>query len=240
MLRLLRTPKWIGLTALALALIAGCGALGVWQWTRAQDVLAAERAALEVPAPVVDLAPVGDGLPADGVGRRATASGSYGTAVLYVTDRALDGVRGFWVLSPLDLADGTVVPVMRGWLPERDPVQTGPVSVQGVLQPMEDFYAGSTAKGDVIVAMTHDEMVAAWGPQVRSGVLFLTGQQPALSGDPALVQPTVRTQVAFPLQNFFYALEWAVFSGFVVFMWWRWLRMDSRESLEERQPEEAV
>lgn len=233
MLRLLRTRKWVGLTVLALVLIVAFGALGLWQWTRAQDVLDAERAALEVPMPVVEIAPVGDRLPADAVGRRATATGAYGPGALYVSDRALDGTRGFWVLSPLDLGDGTVVAVLRGWVPTQEALATGEVAVSGVLQAMETFYKGSTAKGDVIVAMTHDELTAAWGPQVRSGILFLTGQTPAFPGDPALVAPTVRTDVAFPLQNFFYALEWVVFSGFVVFVWWRWLRIDARK------PEEA-
>jgi HAMP domain-containing protein len=39
----------------------------------------------------------------------------------------------------------------------------------------------------------------------------------------------------FPLQNFFYALQWLIFAGFVVFFWWRWIGMDLRELKQRKE-----
>jgi hypothetical protein len=39
----------------------------------------------------------------------------------------------------------------------------------------------------------------------------------------------------FPLQNFFYALQWLIFAGFVVFFWWRWIGLDLREYKQRKE-----
>lgn len=236
MLRLLATPRWLGRTLLALVLAAGCIGLGVWQWDRAQLTMDSEKAALETPLPVNELAPVGADLPGESVGRRVIVTGAYVDSPLYVSNRSLDGRKGFWVLSAVDLNDGTQAAVLRGWLPDVTKVPIGSVKVDGVLQPTEDFYSGSTSNDGVIAAMTHDEIVAAWGGDVRAGIVVLSSQEPALSGDPAPVPPTVQVGgVGFPLQNFFYALQWLIFGAFVVFMWWRWLRLDLRDLRREEE-----
>ena len=230
MLRLLLTPRWLARSLLGVVLLVACVGLGVWQWDRAQATLESEHAALEGPVPVVDLAPTEGDLPGESVGRPVFATGHYADPPLYVSNRALDGRKGFWVLSPLDLADGSQVAVLRGWLPEIAKVATGDVTVNGVMQPYENFYSGSTAKNGVIVSMTRDEIVAAWGENVRAGIINLSNQKPDLAGDPLPVPSTVQPGgVGFPLQNFFYALQWLIFAGFVVFFWWRWIGIDLRD-----------
>jgi cytochrome oxidase assembly protein ShyY1 len=236
MLRLLFTPRWLARSLLGVVLLAACVALGVWQWDRAQATLDAEYAALEVPVSVGDLAPAGADLPGENVGRPVFATGRYAEPPLYVSNRSLDGRKGFWVLSPLDLADGSQVAVLRGWLPEIANVPIGDVTVNGVMQPYENFYADSTAKNGVIVSMSRDEIVAAWGADVRAGIVNLNSQEPALAGDPIPVPSTVQLGgVGFPLQNFFYALQWLIFAGFVVFFWWRWIGMDLRELKQRKE-----
>jgi len=230
MLRLLFTPRWLVRSLLGVVLLAACVGLGVWQWDRAQATLDAEHAALEVPVQVIDLAPAGTDLPGESVGRPVFATGRYTAPPLYVSDRAFDGRKGFWVLSPLELSDGSRVAVLRGWLLEVGEVLTGNVAVTGVMQPYENFYSGSTAKDGVIVSMTRDEIVAAWGEDVRAGIVNLSSQDPVFPGDPLPVPSTVQPGgVGFPLQNFFYALQWLIFAGFVVFFWWRWIGIDLRD-----------
>jgi len=236
MLRLLFTPRWLARSLLGVVLLAACVGLGLWQWDRVQLTLESERAALQVAVDVVDLAPTGADLPGESVGRPVFATGRYAESSLYVSDRSLDGRKGFWVLSPLDLGDGSRVAVLRGWLPEVVEVPIGNATVNGVMQPYENFYSGSTSKNGVIVSMTLDEIVAAWGEDVRAGIVNLTSQEPAFAGDPLPVPTTVQPAGGgFPLQNFFYALQWLIFAGFVVFFWWRWIGMDLREYKQRKE-----
>jgi cytochrome oxidase assembly protein ShyY1 len=243
----LRTPRWIGLSAVAVLAIGLCILGGIWQWTRTQDILALERSALASPVPVQDLTAVGEGLPPESVGRPVTVSGSYRPAEqIYVTSRSLDGQAGLWAVAPVTLADGTSVAILRGWVPAAEPATdqppAGPVVVSGVLQPAESFYQQGTVVADGrLVAITDEALASQWGDQVRAGFVVLADQDPASPGGPRPVPPTVATaDVAFPLQNFFYAFQWWFFAGFVVFVWVRWFRLDLREAREPGEPVGAV
>jgi cytochrome oxidase assembly protein ShyY1 len=47
--------------------------------------------------------------------------------------------------------------------------------------------------------------------------------------DPLIVPPTVQVgEVPFPLQNFFYAIQWWVFAAFAMFVYARWLYLDAK------------
>lgn len=229
---MLLTPRWIGLTLAAVIAAAGCVVAGVWQWNRTQSILAAERAALLAPVPVAQVAPENGDLPAESTGRRVEASGSFEQgAVLYVSNRALDGASGFWVVSPLRLADGSRIAVLRGWTPAAAAAPApAAVVIRGVLSPEERFYAGGDAarNGDTVPAMSREVFVSAWGTPLRTGIVVLADQAPPGSDQPRAVPPTVQVDVPFPLQNFFYAFQWWVFAAFVVFMWGRWVRHDVR------------
>ena len=62
--------------------------------------------------------------------------------------------------------------------------------------------------------------------QVRGG-----GEEgDAARGVPVPVPPTVQVgDVAFPLQNFFYAIQWWVFALFAVVVYARWLYLDAKK-----------
>ena len=233
----LRTPRWIGLTALVVLALALCTLGGVWQWTRTQDILAVERAALAEPVPVQDLTAVGQSLPGESVGRRVVAVGRYdGGQQRYVANRELDGRAGLWVVAPVVLEDGSRVAVLRGWVAREQPAvdapPDGPVRVSGVLQPAETFYSGAPDLTDGrLVAITDEVLARLWGASVRPGMVVLTEQAPPSPLGPSPVSPSVRAaDVSFPLQNFFYAFQWWFFAAFAVFVWVRYLRMDVREA----------
>ena len=156
MLRSLLRPRWVGLTVFAIAVVAVCARLGVWQLDRLEerrlfnDRFAAGLAA--APAPLEDLL-AGDGPLAY---RRAIAVGRYDAeheVILY--GRSLDGQAGNHVLTPLVLADGRAVIVDRGWVPfEMDappvaaaPPPTGVVEVEGPLLAAQPGGAGSIQPG---------------------------------------------------------------------------------------------
>jgi cytochrome oxidase assembly protein ShyY1 len=228
------TPRWVALTLAAILGAGVCVAAGIWQWNRTQSILAAERAALEEPIAVEGVAPESGDLPAESTGRRVDAFGTFEPgAVLYVSNRGLDGATGFWIVSPLRLADGSRIAVLRGWSAEASAsLAPAPVLVRGVLSPEERFYSGGAVarNGDTVPAMSREAFVSAWGEPLRTGIVVLAGQEPSGVDQPRPVPPTVQVDVAFPLQNFFYAFQWWVFAAFVVFMWGRWLRLDIRAS----------
>ena len=39
---------------------------------------------------------------------------------LVVPERELDGQGGYWVVTPLEMSDGSIIPVVRGWTAESD------------------------------------------------------------------------------------------------------------------------
>jgi cytochrome oxidase assembly protein ShyY1 len=45
-----------------------------------------------------------------------------------------------------------------------------------------------------------------------------------------IVPPTVQVgDVPFPLQNFFYAIQWWIFAAFAIFVYARWLYLDAKK-----------
>lgn len=205
--------------------------LGRWQWDRTQDILVAERAALGEPVDISEvLGP--DGLPNEAIGRAVTVTGAYApelTAV--VTGRALDGAAGDWIVSGVLQEDGSVVAVLRGWVPDGDlavpPV--GQVAVTGVIQPDERFFTGAPSSATSVPAIASERLAELWDVEVSPGFVVLREQVPVRAGDPAPVPSTVQTaDVPFPWQNFVYAFQWWVFALFAIAVYARWVWLDVR------------
>lgn len=246
MLRLARTPRWIALGVLAIALIAGCVMLGRWQWDRTQDILAAERAAAGAPISVTQVAPPGAEINGADIGRQVFAVGTYlADKQVSVTNRMLDDATGIWVVTPLRLEDGSVIAINRGWLPDENAEgfipPAGEVRVQGTYTPDEVFYADAPMTVGSVVAISGTALGAGWQVPTHAGYLNLVTQTPGSSPAPIPVPATVQTSdVPFPLQNFGYAFQWWIFALFVVFAYLRWLSLDARPKVEPAEPDTAT
>ena len=238
LLRRARTPRWIGLAIVALVLIAGCVLLGQWQWSRTHNIIEAERAAVAAPIDVEAIDALGEPLPDASIGRPVVARGRYlAEGQVVVLQRSLRDEAGVWVLTPLELSDGSVVGVLRGWLPTADAPgivpPAGEVTVSGIMHPNERFYPDAITEPGTAVAISSDRLAPAWGEATRSGYVMLTASSPEQSPAPEPAVPTVQTaDVPFPLQNFFYAFQWWIFAAFVVVVYLRWLWLDVSESPE--------
>ncbi|HAN70142.1 MAG TPA: hypothetical protein DCQ36_00930 [Actinobacteria bacterium] len=238
MLRLALTPRWLVIGLFLVALMVGATLLGRWQWDRTQTILVAERAAAAQPIAVGEALgdPVTQPLPAESIGRPVFADGQYEVdRQAVVVSRSLDGEPGSWIVTGLRISDGTLVPVLRGWVESGDSaaaaVPSGEVRVEGILQPEEIFYAGAPATAEAISAIARDSLERAWGEQVPPAFVVLTSQQPSPAPAPMPVPPTVQTaDVPFPLQNFFYAFQWWIFAAFGAFLYVRWLRIEAGRS----------
>jgi cytochrome oxidase assembly protein ShyY1 len=135
MLALLRRPRWLGMFVFVLALASLFIRLGFWQLER-KEARAEENTVLELrlaadPVPVgVAVAAAGSDLPSVEF-RRGTATGVYRPDLeLLVRNRTNEmGTAGFHLLTPLELEDGSLVIVNRGWIPlEIDEVPVEPLS----------------------------------------------------------------------------------------------------------------
>ncbi len=230
--RLALTPRFLVRAVLALLLILAFVLLGRWQWQRTQDVLASERATQAQSVAVDGLNPVGQAMTNETVGRSVTAVGTYHPVEQrIVVHRGLNGSTGVWVVTPLELADGSLIAVMRGWLPSADSpgVQAVPgrVRVAGVLQADESFYKGAATTQGQVAAISQQSL--NWGPQARSGFIVLESQKPLTQPAPTPVPIEQQSNdVAFPFQNFFYAFQWWVFGLFVLAVYLRWLWLDAQ------------
>ena len=184
---LLRTPRWIGLTLLLIALTALFAVASSWQYNRAIDQVNAERAANARPEPIDALVPDADQVPPASLGRLAVVSGQYrGDA--WVAGRASpSGEPGWWLVCAVDDGSGLLTPVLRGWLAEREPSGPAPwrgqqVTVTGRVSSAENFYTGVEAnQPDELVAITNERLAAIWQQPMRAGYLVVAEQHPPLA-----------------------------------------------------------
>lgn len=213
--------------------------LGKWQWDRTQNILNAERAASEQAVPVTDVVGdvVGDELQPQDFGRTVLATGRYVPEnQVRVTNRLESDQSGAavgeWIVSEFIVDSGTRIAVLRGWVPSGASffTPTERVALEGVLQPNEVFYEGAVASQSGVVVIDSAELSDIWGSELASGFVVLITQDPAPVSSPVPVPPTIATaDVAFPLQNFFYAIQWWIFAVFAVALYFRWIYVSARE-----------
>ncbi|UXU76614.1 MULTISPECIES: SURF1 family protein [unclassified Paracoccus (in: a-proteobacteria)] len=138
---MIRPWRRLALAGAALAVLAGLILLGLWQLQRLEWKTAliarveAQLAAPVQPAPGPEQWPR---LGPDDEYRRISVSGHYRTDSDILVKAVTARGAGFWVMTPLDTAQGWVVLVNRGFVPQDDrdtrPLPPGPVTVQGLLR----------------------------------------------------------------------------------------------------------
>lgn len=106
MLRTALKPRWLGLLVLALAVIGLFWRLGLWQLHVAQDKGSGQSTVAanpgKPPVAIDTLLHPHEDFPGDLSGRVVTMTGSYAAdGQVLVAGRRLDGVDGYWVLTPL-------------------------------------------------------------------------------------------------------------------------------------------
>jgi len=231
---MLATGKWIALTILLVVAILAFGALSAWQWQRAQRDR--DEAA---PVPASDVLTPGAPLAATSYGTPVTLRGTYDAAHQLLVQRG----SSFWVVTPLRSTSGEAVPVARATVTSSDDaavkdVTAGTVTVTGYAEPFD----GDPGTPSTLPAGQSDRLtVAALGLPyaVAGGWVSLTAQQPPAAVAATLVTPPFGPSTGAPLrlQNLSYALQWLVFAGFALFVWWRALRDDLADEEHQAPPQ---
>lgn len=231
-LRFLLTPRWLGLFAFAVLVVATCVRLGFWQLDRLEQrraLNATIRQGLAAPpVPLDALAGVGS----DRLGyRRVEVTGTYDPeheVLLY--GRALNGEPGHHVLTPLLLErplDGArAILVDRGWVPfELGTPPVAPAAPPGGTVTVAGFLLPSPGEADVVIerdpsgrplTVAHDEP-AAIGPELGLSLfplaLQLQRQTPPQPSDlPAPVPPPELSEGP----HLSYAIQWFTFAAIAV------------------------
>jgi surfeit locus 1 family protein len=144
---------------------------------------------------------------------------------------------------------GAWLPVVRGWVPNPDDpaaaawaAPSGPVTLEGVLQPDEPP-AASAPTGGRMHSLDVADLLNRWGTPIYNGFVVLTSQQADVPADvvqPQLVPPPQPQPHGIAWRNAAYAVQWWVFGGFALVMWWTMVRQAARDDaaqMEETQRE---
>ena len=177
------------------------------------------------------------------------ASGRYDAQhQVLVVDRRLDDRVGAWVLTPLVVeSTGARLAVVRGFVDDgaaAPPVPTGRVTVHGTLQPQEGlpetFEPQPPGRWQTVDLATG---VNLWGGDIYNGFVFASREDPPATGASAQVTPVPPPTVGgegINWRNAAYAVQWWIFAGFALYIWWRSVRDDHEARLAARGADTGV
>ena len=230
-------------------LVSGAFAwLGQWQLERAVISTETVDTPTETIVGLADVATPGKPLRDKVVGQLVKVDGTWVPGdFLVITERVNLGSTGYWVVG--HLATGTeptdpAVAVAVGWTADRDTAG----NVASALN--EDR--------DASVTTVSGRLNASQGPEIPDGddpfelntmsVAALVNIWPQMSDRPiyngyivsadvpeglvAIDAPAVEQETTVNWLNIFYAVEWVVFAGFAIFLWYRLVR-DAWERAQE-------
>jgi surfeit locus 1 family protein len=221
--RFLLSPRWLLSHLLVVLLTVTMVELGFWQLHRLDERRdrneLVEGRQQDPEVPIDDLLVPGDGGAAVDAARfrQVTATGTYDAdGTVEVRNRTQDGVAGVWMLTPLVLAGGDRVGIVRGFValgsdgePHATPPPGGEVTVTGAAADPTKF--DGTAPKDV------DDLVDQ--PDTLPGVILADESRPAEpaaltadSKDPANAIAPVPPPELGEGPHLSYAVQWFIFS----------------------------
>jgi surfeit locus 1 family protein len=240
-----RRPRWIAALLLTLAIAGTLAWLGQWQLERSFRAPDAVTVDTETPVPLTEVTEPQAPVTEDDAGRTVTVSGTLrADDVVVLTGRSGGDDQSVWLVGRLDTADGATLAVALGWAEDADaalaaaPAEDQQVDLTGRYLPGEgpqesDFEAGERT------AIAPSELVNLWSgiDTIYGGYLLSHDDWPGLG---RIDSPAPEPPVAVNWLNLFYALEWALFAFFALFIWYRLVADEYEAERElEREREEA-
>lgn len=221
MYRFLLRPKWIGFHVLIVVAIVGMIDLGFWQLRRLDQRQAFNSVIEErydaAPVPLDELlTPTTD--PDDVEWRPITASGTYlPDERILIVNRSQHGRAGVNTVVPLRLADGRILLVNRGFVPqtfEIPPVPAADVTVTGrlrVSQVRGFAQLADPAEGSLAEAQRLE--IARLSPQLDGDVvpMYIDVYESVPAERDGLPEPVI-APVLGEGNHLSYAVQWFVFS----------------------------
>jgi cytochrome oxidase assembly protein ShyY1 len=250
-------PRWIAGFVFAIAVSGVFVLLSQWQFGRSTSPEVPTNPATEQVQPLTETLQPGEFFHGTDADQMVSALGSYDPSKqLLVPGRLHDGKTGYWVVSAFAVngapaltgaaaSPQTWIPVARGWVAEPGDAPappSGTLELTGRLLPSEAPVPGTAPKPGEATAVSVAELINYWEVSSYPGFVAATAEvangvdlsAAAVPGD--LLALDIGPQP--PAQqinwlNLFYSLEWVVFAGFALFIWWRLVKDDYHRDLEE-------
>lgn len=170
-----------------------------------------------------------------------------------VSELVISGSEGRW-----DAAKGPMsMAVARGWVESADQVPAAPsepVTVAGRFLPPEAPLTNADLPDGQLPSLSPAQLTNVWNAPLYSGYIAATAEVPAavelpvteqglLAESAGVLSAELRdlnidqqpTDTSLNMLNLFYALEWIVFAGFAVFLWWRYVRDEYLRQLDPQK-----
>lgn len=245
-------PRWVAMLVLALAIAAAFALLGQWQLDRAIASGVVVERSTETVLPLSEVAQP-DGPPFDSAtGQKVTVDGFWvpGDEQL-IASRLNGGVSGYWVVSHFITAEGAHIAVARGWAPNKKAAESASENLQvgiAVQVTLNGRFVAAEAPSvpkdgrdaHEMTTVSPAALINLWKGFTDQSVYFgYIVDAEAAPGLAVIDSPVPVDSVSLNWLNVFYALEWAVFAGFAVFLWFRLVK-DAVEREEEEAAEAAL
>lgn len=254
MLQMMLRPRWVLALLFALAVAAGFALLGQWQIERAVEQSTTTERPTEEVLPFGDLVQPDTPTEQVATAQRVEVHGTFvpGDTVL-VEGRLNDGVAGYWVVAHLEVTDAAPggLPVAIGWAADRDTAQGAADAFDAAADGSVAQIVGRFLPSEAPIAPDEDgdpfamttvavaQLINVWGDYddrpVYFGYVTATDAAPGLA---PIASPPPEHTFELNWLNVFYAVEWVVFAGFAVYLWYRLVR-DAVER-EAQEAEEAA
>lgn len=243
-----RRPRWIVALLVALAIAAGFAALGQWQVGRAVQTATVVVVPDETVMPLSKVATPQKEVTDRAAGQMVSVVGRRVAGDTYVvSDRVNFGVTGYWVIGHVVAKNGASVAVALGWTKSKAKADAAAnilkagaptATIVGRYQPTEppdqdDFEKNARSVVSIPWLINEWKVVT---PTAYGGYIV---DRTAPAGLTAIQSVRPVNDVTLDWLNIFYAIEWVVFAGFAIYLWYRLVR-DAWEREEEDREDSAT
>lgn len=250
-------PRWIAGFIFAIAISGVFVLLSQWQFGRSTQPEAPVNPETEQVQPLTETLQPGEFFHGTDADQMVRATGTYDAdKQVLVPGRLHDGKAGYWVVSAFAV-DGapslsgvaatprTWIPVARGWVAEPGDAAappSGAVELTGRLLPSEAPLANTAPAPGEATAVSVAELINYWEVSSYPGFIAATAELAGGADVSAAAVPGKLLPLNIGPQppgqqinwlNLFYSLEWVVFAGFALFIWWRLVKDDYHRDLED-------
>ena len=235
--RLALTPKWIGALLLALAVAAAFALLGQWQLERSFRQVGTDNPnpTSQVAFPIDDISTAGQPLTEGADGARVKFEIMLDTQnVFIVANRQQAGATGYWLIANSRTVAGNSLTVALGFTDqlreaERERIRLmQSFQAQAFISHTGTFLATEAPKQldperqYILQSLSLAQLVNLYSPErpLVSYPGFVVIEDRLVDLDPIDIGAKA-SMLEINYLNIFYAVEWALFAGFAIFLWWR-------------------
>lgn len=257
MLKTALKPKWIAALVFALAVAAVLVLLSQWQLASSLEKDVAPPSVTEKVQPLLETVVPGKAMTGNFEGQLVTASGHFDAGKQVLVPSRLEHEKvGYWIVTAFVVADAptmegvaatkeVVIPVARGWIAEPGDATTAPVGavqLEGRLLNAEGPEVSPNLPVGQISTLATAELTNLWDVTTYSAFIIshhevVEGKDVGASASAGKLVPITVTATdqndKVHWLNIFYAIEWVVFAGFALFLWWRLVADDYRRDQDE-------